>query len=53
MSKPAKPIKAFKHKAVTRAHIPSVEEAGYEAQSAKVQEAGSIELPLNPVIRSR
>ena len=48
--KPAKPIKAFKHKAITRAHIPSAEEAGYEAQSAKVQSADSLELPLNPDI---
>ena len=48
--KPAKPIKAFKHKDVKRAHIPSAEEAGYEAQSNKVKEAGAVELPLNPVI---
>ena len=48
--KPHKPVKSFKHKEVKRAHIPSAEEAGYEAQSAKVREAGAIELPLNPVI---
>lgn len=48
--KPHKPVKSFKHKDVKRAHIPSAEEAGYEAQSAKVKEAGAIELPLNPVI---
>jgi len=48
--KPIKPVKAFKHKEVKRAHIPSVEEAGYEAQSPKVRESGAIELPLNPVI---
>ena len=48
--KPPKPVKSFKHKNAKRAHIPSGEEAGYEAASAKVKEAGSIELPLNPVI---
>jgi len=48
--KQPKPIKAFKHKADKRAHIPSGEEAGYEAGSAKVREAGAIALPLNPVI---
>ena len=48
--KPHKPVKSFKHKDVKRAHIPSAEEAGYETQSAKVKEAGAIELPLNPVI---
>src|SRR5438552_1517530 len=50
MSKPHKPVKSFKHKDAKRAHIPSAEEAGYEAGSAKVKEAGTIELPLNPVI---
>ncbi len=48
--KPTKPIKSFKHKDAKRAHIPSAEEAGYEAGSPKVKEAGAIELPLNPVI---
>ena len=48
--KASKPIKSFKHKEVKRAHIPSAEEAGYEAGSAKVQQVGAIELPLNPVI---
>jgi adenine-specific DNA-methyltransferase len=48
--KPLKPVKAFKHKDAKRAHIPSAEEAGYEAGSAKVKEADAIELPLNPVI---
>jgi len=48
--KPQKPVKSFKHKDAKRAHIPSAEEAGYEAGSAKVKEAGAIELPLNPVI---
>jgi adenine-specific DNA-methyltransferase len=50
MSKPHKPVKSFKHKDAKRAHIPSGEEAGYEAESAKVKEAGAVELPLNPVI---
>jgi len=48
--KSPKPVKSFKHKEVKRAHIPSAEEAGYEAGSAKVKEAGAIELPLNPII---
>src|SRR6266700_4227526 len=48
--KPHKPVKSFKHKDAKRAHIPSAEEAGYEAGSAKVNEAGAAELPLNPVI---
>jgi len=50
MSKPIKPIKSFKHKEAKRAHIPSAEEAGYEAGSAKVKAAGAVEIPLNPVI---
>ena len=50
MSKPPKPVKAFKHKEAKRAHIPSAEEAGYEAGNPKVNEAARIELPLNPVI---
>jgi adenine-specific DNA-methyltransferase len=50
MPKPSKPVRAFKHKDAKRAHIPSGEEAGYEAESAKVKEAGAVELPLNPVI---
>jgi adenine-specific DNA-methyltransferase len=48
--KPPKPIKAFKHKSEKRVHIPSGEEAGYEAQSPKVQAASAMELPLNPVL---
>ncbi len=48
--KPTKPIKSFKHKDAKRAHIPSAEEAGYEKDNPKVQAAGAIELPLNPVI---
>ena len=50
MPKPSKPVRAFQHKDTKRAHIPSGEEAGYEAESAKVKEAGAVELPLNPVI---
>jgi adenine-specific DNA-methyltransferase len=48
--KPPKPVKSFKHKDAKRAHIPSAEEAGYEAGNPKVKEAGAVELPLNPVI---
>lgn len=48
--KPSKPVKSFKHKDAKRAHIPSAEEAGYEAGSPKVREASSVELPLNPII---
>jgi adenine-specific DNA-methyltransferase len=45
-----KPVKAFKHKEAKRAHIPSAEEAGYEAGSAKVKEGAAMQLPLNPII---
>jgi adenine-specific DNA-methyltransferase len=48
--KPHKPLKSFKHKDAKRAHIPSGEEAGYEAGSAKVKEATAMRLPLNPII---
>ncbi len=49
--KPHKPVKAFKHKEAKRAHIPSGEEAGYEASSPKVQsEPETKNLPLNPII---
>ncbi|MCP5540175.1 MAG: site-specific DNA-methyltransferase [Akkermansiaceae bacterium] len=51
MAAPKKPVKAYKHKDATRAHIPSGEEAGYEAGSDKV--AGGpeqVRLPLNPVL---
>ena len=48
--KPRKPVKSFKHKEAKRAHIPSAEEAGYEAASPKVKEAGAVALPLNPII---
>lgn len=48
--KPHKPVKSFKHKNAKRAHIPSAEEAGYEANSPKVKVAVRKDLPLNPVI---
>lgn len=46
---PPKPIKSFKHKAAKRAHIPSAEEAGYEAASPKAQ-VPERKLPLNPIV---
>jgi adenine-specific DNA-methyltransferase len=47
----AKKITSIKHGKEKRAHIPSQEEAGYEAASAKVK-AGKkkLELPKNPVV---
>jgi adenine-specific DNA-methyltransferase len=49
--KTPKPVKSFKHKESKRAHIPSAEEAGYEAGSPKVQAAPHTkDLPLNPII---
>jgi adenine-specific DNA-methyltransferase len=47
----AKKITSIKHGEEKRAHIPSQEEAGYEAASAKVK-AGKkkLELPKNPVV---
>lgn len=33
----AKKVESIKHKADKRAHIPSMEEAGYEDANAKVQ----------------
>jgi len=49
--KPTKPVSALKHKADKRAHIPSAEEAGYEADSPKVQAAaGQREFPRNPIV---
>jgi adenine-specific DNA-methyltransferase len=51
MPKPKKPVKAFKHKNVKRAHIPSGEEAGYESASAKVQGAPEQkDFPRNPIV---
>ena len=45
------PVKAIKHPADKRAHIPSGEEAGYESGSPKVQEKpDTAEYPVNPVV---
>ncbi len=47
----AKKIESIRHTKDTRAHIPSKEEAGYEAANPKVQEGNkTLELPKNPVI---
>lgn len=47
----AKKVESIRHKADTRAHIPSKEEAGYEDANAKVQGGKKIlELPKNPVV---
>ena len=50
--KPKKTVKAYKHKEVKRAFIPSAEEAGYEKDSAKVK-AGPTEhkFPRNPIVQ--
>ena len=46
-----KPVKSITHKADKRAHIPSGEEAGYEAGSARVQETPTPRtFPKNPVV---
>ena len=37
MPKPAKPVKAFRHKHDKRAYIPSAEDVGYERDNPKVQ----------------
>ena len=51
MSKPNKPVKSIKHTGAKRAHIPSAEEAGYEAASPKVKSGPQKkDLPLNPII---
>ncbi len=48
---PAKPVTALKHKSDTRAHIPSAEEAGYEAASPKVATSPDQHaFPRNPVV---
>jgi adenine-specific DNA-methyltransferase len=49
-SKPVKPVAALKHKDTKRAHIPSAEEAGYEAESPKVKVADCKAFPRNPVV---
>ncbi len=47
----AKKVESIKHKANKRAHIPSMEEAGYESANAKVQDGKKVlELPKNPVV---
>lgn len=47
----SKKVESIKHKADTRAHIPSKEEAGYEDANAKVQDGKKVlELPKNPVV---
>ena len=46
-----KPVKSIVHKTDKRAHIPSAEEAGYEAASARVQETPTPRtFPKNPVV---
>lgn len=51
MPKPPKDIKAFKHSAAKRAHIPSAEEAGSEAASPAVKSGpAKVDIPLNPVV---
>lgn len=46
-----KKVESIKHKADTRAHIPSKEEAGYEDANAKVQDGKKVlELPKNPIV---
>jgi adenine-specific DNA-methyltransferase len=46
-----KKVESIKHKADTRIHIPSKEEAGYEDANDKVQEGNKVmELPKNPVV---
>ncbi|MBD1209856.1 MAG: hypothetical protein H9535_15595 [Ignavibacteria bacterium] len=45
-----KNVESIKHKASSRAHIPSNEEAGYEAENPHVQSGKTtLELPKNPV----
>jgi adenine-specific DNA-methyltransferase len=47
----AKKVASTRHKADTRAHIPSKEEAGYKDANAKVQDGKKVlELPKNPVV---
>ena len=47
----AKKVESIKHKTDTRAHIPSMEEAGYEDANEKVSKGKKVlELPKNPVV---
>jgi adenine-specific DNA-methyltransferase len=48
MKKP--PVKSIRHKAEKRVHIPSGEEAGYEAASAVVQKKTEAKFPKNPIV---
>src|SRR5438094_2842856 len=48
MKKP--PVKSIRHKAEKRVHIPSGEEAGYEAASPLVQSKTKSEFPKNPIV---
>jgi len=48
MKKP--PVKSIRHKAQKRVHIPSGEEAGYEAASPVVQQKTETKFPKNPIV---
>jgi adenine-specific DNA-methyltransferase len=48
MKKP--PVKSIRHKGQKRVHIPSGEEAGYEAASPLVQAKAKTEFPKNPIV---
>jgi len=48
MKKP--PVKSIRHKAEKRIHIPSGEEAGYEAASPVVQQKTEAKFPKNPIV---
>ena len=48
MKKP--PVKSIRHKAQKRVHIPSGEEAGYEAASPVVQKKTEAKFPKNPIV---
>src|SRR5438552_14863492 len=48
MKKP--PVKSIRHKAQKRVHIPSGEEAGYEAGSPVVQKKTETKFPKNPIV---
>ncbi len=48
MKKP--PVKSIRHNAEKRVHIPSGEEAGYEAASPMVQAKAKSEFPKNPIV---
>lgn len=47
----SKNIESFRHRKDKRSHIPSREEAGYEAASPRSQEGRpSLQMPKNPVV---